>query len=118
MSPRLTRGQREYTGLMGSSPEEGLAEVRLRSPQMYDAVVEGAFGQMMAQGGLSRAAREMTTVALLAAAGGAERQLTTHARAALRHGVAPAELRACASMSRCTRASRGRSMRSRSSTGC
>ena len=51
MSPRPTRGQREYTGLMGSSPEEGLAEVRLRSPQMYDAVVEGAFGQMMAQAG-------------------------------------------------------------------
>lgn len=94
MSPQLTRGQREYTGLMGSSPEEGLAEVRLRSPQMYDAVVEGAFGQMIAQAGLNRAAREMTTVALLAAAGGAERQLTTHACAALRHGVAPAELRA------------------------
>jgi hypothetical protein len=65
MSPRLTREQREYTGLMGSSPEEGLAEVGLRSPQMYDAVVEGAFGQMMAQAGLSRAAREMTMVALL-----------------------------------------------------
>jgi 3-oxoadipate enol-lactonase len=40
---------------MGSSPEEGLAEVRLRSPQMYDAVVEGAFGQMMAQAGLIHA---------------------------------------------------------------
>jgi 3-oxoadipate enol-lactonase len=94
MSPQLTRGQREYAGLMGSSPEESLAEVRMRSPQMYDAVVEAAFGQMMAQAGLSRTAREMTTVALLAAAGGAERQLATHARAALRHGVAPAELRA------------------------
>jgi 3-oxoadipate enol-lactonase len=94
MSPQLTRGQREYAGLMGSSPEESLAEVRMRSPQMYDAVVEAAFGQMMAQAGLSRTAREMATVALLAAAGGAERQLATHARAALRHGVAPAELRA------------------------
>ena len=53
MSPQLTRGQREYAGLMGSSPEEGLAEVRMRSPQMYDAVVEAAFGQMMAQAGLA-----------------------------------------------------------------
>jgi 3-oxoadipate enol-lactonase len=93
MSRQLTRGQREYAGLMGSRPEEGLAEVRLRSPQLYDAVVEGAFGQVMAQAGLSRAAREMTTVALLAAAGGAECQLATHVRAALRHAVAPAELR-------------------------
>jgi hypothetical protein len=25
MSPQLTRGQREYTGLMGSPPEEGPA---------------------------------------------------------------------------------------------
>ena len=25
MSPRLTRGQREYAGPMGSPPEEGLA---------------------------------------------------------------------------------------------
>ncbi len=46
MSPQLTRGQREYAGLMGSPPEEGLAEVRMRSPQMYDAVVEAAFGPM------------------------------------------------------------------------
>jgi hypothetical protein len=25
MSPQVTRGQRDYAGLMGSSPEEGLA---------------------------------------------------------------------------------------------
>jgi len=25
MTPQLTRGQREYAGLMGSPPEEGLA---------------------------------------------------------------------------------------------
>ena len=40
---------------MGSPPERGLADIRLRSPQMYDAVI-GAFGQTMGQGGLSRAA--------------------------------------------------------------
>ena len=51
MSRQLTRGRREYAALMGSSPEEGLAEVRMRSPQMYDAVVEAAFGQMMTQPG-------------------------------------------------------------------
>jgi 3-oxoadipate enol-lactonase len=86
------RGQREYKGLMGSSPEETLAEVRLRSPHMYDALVEGAFGGTLAQAELSRAAREIATVALLAAAGGAERQLATHVGAALRNGVAASEL--------------------------
>ena len=35
MSRHLERGQREYKKLMGSPPEEGLADVRLRSPQMY-----------------------------------------------------------------------------------
>jgi hypothetical protein len=30
MSRQLTRGRREYAGLMRSSPEEGLAEVRMR----------------------------------------------------------------------------------------
>jgi hypothetical protein len=58
------RGQREYQQLMGSSPEEGLASVRLRSPQMYDAVV-GAFGQTLEQGGLSRAARRSRTISYL-----------------------------------------------------
>ena len=108
MSRQLTRGQREYTGLMGSSPEEGLAEVRMRSPQMYDAVVEAAFGQMIAQAGLSRTAREMTTVALLAAAGGAERSWRpTPARRCGTASPRPSCGR-CASTSRCTRASRGR----------
>lgn len=87
------RGRREYEALIGSPPEESLREVRLRSPGMYDAVVRG-FGGTLAQGDLSRASRELATVAVLAALGGAEPQLAVHARAALRAGVAPAELRA------------------------
>jgi 3-oxoadipate enol-lactonase len=91
---RHSRGRREYEALMGSSPEESLAEVRLRSPQLFDAVVEGAFGGVLAHAELSRADRELATVAVLAAAGGAERQLATHAAAALRNGIAASELRA------------------------
>lgn len=91
---RRERGRREYEALIGSPPEESLREVRLRSPQMYDAVVEGAFGGTLAEGDLSRASRELATVAILAAAGGAEPQLAAHARAALRASVAPSELRA------------------------
>lgn len=90
---RHERGRREYEALIGSPPEESLREVRLRSPQMYDAVIDG-FGGTLAQGDLSRASRELATVAILSALGGAEPQLTTHVKAALRVGVAPAELRA------------------------
>jgi 3-oxoadipate enol-lactonase len=87
-------GQREYEALIGSPPEEALAELRQRSPRLYGDVVEGAFGGPLARAELSRAAREVATVAILAASGGAERQLATHAGAALRAGVAPAEIRA------------------------
>lgn len=89
---RRERGRREYEALIGSPPEESLREVRLRSPQMYDAVVEGGFGGTLARGDLSRASREIATVAMLAAMGGAEPQLTVHAKAALRAGIAPSEL--------------------------
>src|SRR5712691_1608093 len=34
---RTERGRREYLALMGSPPEEALAQVRVRSPQMYAA---------------------------------------------------------------------------------
>src|SRR4051794_23684503 len=88
---RNERGRREYEALIGVPPEERLAELRLRAPLLYDAVI-GAFGQTLAQSELSRAAREVATVAILAAAGGAERQLASHAAAALRAGVAPSEL--------------------------
>jgi 3-oxoadipate enol-lactonase len=93
---RSERGRLEYAALMGSAPEETLAGVRRRSPQMYDAVIEAAFGGVLAHAELGRATRELVTVAMLAAAGGAERQLAVHVRAALRNGVAAAELRALA----------------------
>ncbi len=37
MDPR-DRGSREYEALIGSPPEETLADVRRRSPEVYDAV--------------------------------------------------------------------------------
>jgi 3-oxoadipate enol-lactonase len=86
-----SRGEREYEALIGSAPGEALAELRLSSPQLYEAVVD-AFGGPLAEAELGHAARELATVAILSAAGGAERQLAVHARAALRAGLAPSEL--------------------------
>jgi 3-oxoadipate enol-lactonase len=85
------RGRREYEALIGTPPQERLAELRLRAPLLYDAVI-GAFAQTLARPELGRAQREIATVAILAAVGGAERQLASHAAAALRAGVAPSEL--------------------------
>ena len=77
---------------MASPPERALADVRLRSPDLHDAVVEGAFGGSLARPELGRAAREIATIAILAAGGGSERALAMHAGAALRTGVAASEL--------------------------
>jgi len=81
---------------MGSAPEQGLADVRRRSPQMYETLVEGAFGGPLARPELGRAVREMITVAMLATTGGAQSQLAVHAAAALRAGISATELRALA----------------------
>ncbi|MFD0684944.1 alpha/beta fold hydrolase [Actinomadura fibrosa] len=89
---RSERGRHEYEGLMGFLPENGLGEVLRTSPQMYETVVEGAFGGALSRPELSRRTRELATIAIVAAAGGAERRLASHVRGALRQGVAPSEL--------------------------
>lgn len=90
---RYERGRQEYAAMFGSPPEESLAELRARSPQVFDALVENA-GGTLARGGLSFAERELATIAILAALGGTEAQLDVHVRTALRQGIAASELRA------------------------
>ncbi|TDD66776.1 alpha/beta fold hydrolase [Actinomadura darangshiensis] len=89
---RHERGRREYEGLMGRKPEEALGAVLRTSPQMFEAVVDGAFGGALARPELARRARELASVAIIASAGGAESRLASHVRGALRQGVEPSEL--------------------------
>ncbi|TCO65908.1 alpha/beta fold hydrolase [Actinocrispum wychmicini] len=88
---RFDRGEHEFRGLIGAEPQDTLAELRLRSPQMYDLIIRG-MGVTMAQAELSRTAREIATVAMLVTIGAADPQLDLHTRAALNQGVTPAEL--------------------------
>ncbi|GAB3908686.1 hypothetical protein GCM10029964_108850 [Kibdelosporangium lantanae] len=85
------RGIHEFRGLMGSPPEETLAELRRRSPEIYE-VIGKFFGITMARAELGRTAREIATVAMLITLGASDAQLDLHARAALRQGVTPTEL--------------------------
>jgi 3-oxoadipate enol-lactonase len=87
----MDRGEHEFRGLMGAAPQDGLAELRQRSPRMYEQLLS-AFGGPLSQPELGRADREIATVAMLATLGGSDRQLTLHTRAALRQGVSPAAL--------------------------
>ncbi|TYB38823.1 alpha/beta fold hydrolase [Actinomadura chibensis] len=88
----MKRGRHEFQGLMGDDPEGALAEVLRTSPQMFETVVDGAFGGPLSRPELSRRERELVTVAVIAAGGGADRRLASHVRGALRQGVAPSEL--------------------------
>ncbi|TYK46297.1 alpha/beta fold hydrolase [Actinomadura decatromicini] len=92
MEHAMKRGRHEFQGLMGGDPEEALAEVLRTSPQMFETVVDGAFGGPLSRPELSRRARELVTVAVIAAGGGADQRLASHVRGALRQGVAPSEL--------------------------
>jgi 3-oxoadipate enol-lactonase len=89
---RRERGEREYRAVMGVAPDDALAEIRRRSPHMYDTVLETGFGGPLLRPELGRAEREIATVAATTAIGGAESQLGRHARAALEAGVDASEL--------------------------
>jgi 3-oxoadipate enol-lactonase len=93
---RVEKGREEYRALVGGDPDTGLAEVRRRSAAMAETMMEGPFAGTLSRPELSRADRELATVAMLAALGGAEKQLATHARAALKQGITRSELVALA----------------------
>ncbi|GAB3974597.1 hypothetical protein GCM10029978_056620 [Actinoallomurus acanthiterrae] len=93
---RNERGLREYAALIGGSAEEQLAGIRAASPHMYETMIETGFAGPMARPELGRAARELATVAVIAALGGADDKLAVHVRAALRQGIGADELRALA----------------------
>ncbi|MFL6075137.1 MAG: alpha/beta fold hydrolase [Mycobacteriales bacterium] len=86
------RGRRTYAYMMGGNVEEEQANLRRRAPELYDALVEGGFGSIISDPSLTGRDREIATVAMLAAEGGAEPQLARHIAAALGIGVEPSEL--------------------------
>src|SRR3954470_9632384 len=96
MIPMHERGAQAYESLIGRAPQEALARVRERSPQLYETMIASAFAGPLSRPELPRAARELATVAILSAIGGAEEQLAAHVRAALGQGVMPSELLALA----------------------
>ena len=89
---RTVRGNREYKALIGDTPEAALAGLREQAPDLYESLITGSFGGPLARAELSRQTREIATVAILAALGGAEGPLAAHTAAALHNGVDASEL--------------------------
>jgi 3-oxoadipate enol-lactonase len=89
---RRSIGEHELQAIDGERGAAVVRAVRQVSPTLADALTEFAFGQVFCRAELGRRERELATVAILAAIGGAETQLRVHLGAALRSGVDPDEL--------------------------
>lgn len=89
---RRTIGAHELQAIDGERGTAVVRAVRQTSPTLADALTEFAFGQIFCRAELGRRERELATVAILGAIGGAETQLRVHLGAALRSGVDPDEL--------------------------
>ncbi|KAA8997660.1 alpha/beta fold hydrolase [Affinibrenneria salicis] len=89
-------GWKELTAIDGPRGEHTVTSVGETSPLLAESLIVHAFGTVFAQSTLSRRERELVTVGMLGAMGGAEPQLRIHLEAALRVGVDPDELIALA----------------------
>jgi len=89
---RRSIGAHELQAIDGERGTAVVRALRQTSPTLADALTEFAFGQIFCKAELGRRERELATVAILGAIGGAETQLRVHLGAALRSGVDPDEL--------------------------
>ena len=89
---RTTVGEREFSEATGGRGPVATGRVREASPVLADGVQEFIFADVFSRSGLSAAQRELVTVAVLCALGGAEPQLKLHIPAALECGVDADEL--------------------------
>jgi 3-oxoadipate enol-lactonase len=89
-------GNHEITAVVGDGSRATLATIGRLSPTMSDALSGFAFGDVFSRAVLGRRERELATVAVLGAIGGAEPQLAVHVAGALRSGVDRDELLALA----------------------
>jgi 3-oxoadipate enol-lactonase len=85
------RAHAEFHALVGD-PRAVLTPLAARTPHLASAL-ESTFDDVLAEPGLPRQAREIATLAALAALGGSASELDVHTRAALRVGVDPDEIR-------------------------
>jgi len=93
---RNSIGWKELRAIDGERGVSTVARVRETSPLMADALIDFAFGEVFSRAELGRRERELATVGVLAAIGGAEPQLRIHLEAALNVGADPDELIALA----------------------
>lgn len=89
-------GRKELTAIDGQRGEQTVSTIAESSAVLAENLVSHAFGSIFSQTSLPRRERELVTLGVLGAIGGAEPQLRVHLDAALRVGAHPDELVALA----------------------
>lgn len=89
-------GWKELKAINGEQASETARNIREISQPLADTMLDFAFGDILARAELGRHERELVTVGILAALGGAEPQLRVHLNGALNVGVDSDELIALA----------------------
>ena len=89
---RLERGRRALSMIDGAGGEAVVASLADIAPDFAEYVLEFPFGDIYSRPGLDLRAREIATIAALAALGNATPQLKVHIRAGLNVGLSQAEI--------------------------
>ncbi len=87
-----TRGREALDIINGGETEQRLAQLREFAPEMFDWIVDFAYGDVVSRPALDLRSRELATVAALTALGNAAPQLRAHIDGALNAGCAPREI--------------------------
>ncbi|GAA0355011.1 carboxymuconolactone decarboxylase family protein [Actinoallomurus spadix] len=80
---------RQVDGEAGQRVVDSLADI---SPELAHQIVAWGFGEIYARPGLAPRDRQLVTLGMLTALGGAEPQLEVHINAALNVGLTPQEI--------------------------
>ena len=87
-----TRGRAALDVINGGETEQRLAQLKEFAPEMFDWIVDFAYGDVVSRPALDLRTRELATVAALTALGNAAPQLRAHIGGALNAGCAPREI--------------------------
>lgn len=86
------RGRAALDVLTAGETEQRLGQLQEFAPEMFDWIVDFAYGDVVSRPALDLRSRELATVAALTALGNAAPQLRAHIDGALNAGCAPREI--------------------------
>jgi alkylhydroperoxidase/carboxymuconolactone decarboxylase family protein YurZ len=90
--PARERARDVLRTLYNEDPDVAEARLRKRAPELVDAMLDFAMGDVWSGTAIDRPTKSLQVVAMLAALGGRPNALRSHLNGALNHGVRPEQL--------------------------